>query len=512
MTAEVTRSTKICFVEETTENTYIAETAGGFNEMYTGFSFEPMSETLNSQALSSSIDQSKPLVNKQAGQGSFTRALKHSGVEGTAPEHKVLLESAFGIETVNSTEYDTISGSTAGTSTARGKVVVDSGEGANFAIGQALLIKEGIDSNSKNPVRSVYSISSDDLNLNFNTSSAASSGTELGKCVAYSMSVPETSFTAHLFQDDSGSAFHQAISGCRTTGITFDFPATNRATVAFNFEGLKFYHNPLTVGASNNKLNFNDGGPELTATLTNGTYQTPHALAREIQSKMDALTSDNITVSYSDSTGKFTIASDGTLNLLWKTGTNGSDNTDTHVGTLIGFSDAADDTGSASYAADNSLSFDPSVTPSYDSSDDVLVRDCELMIGSFADISCIKASNAQITMNLSKNDVLSFCASNGLDSSILTDRNVTFTASVIVSQYESSYFDKHLTNTGVQAQLTVGQKSAGNWTPGTVVSFWMPNILYTATPVAELNGYYVYNISGIAYEDGDYSPLYHNYL
>ena len=66
---------------------------------------------------------------------SWSGYLKHSGTEGSEPEYGVLIESSLGEKTVNSTEYDTIAGSTVS------KCVVDSGEGVNFEQGQALLVK-----------------------------------------------------------------------------------------------------------------------------------------------------------------------------------------------------------------------------------------------------------------------------------------------------------------------------------------------------------------------------------
>ena len=53
--------------------------------------------------------------------------------------------------------------------------------------------------------------------------------------------------------------------------------------------------------------------------------------------------------------GKVTITPTvtNTFSLLWKTGVHGSDNADDHCGTLLGFSDAADDTGALTYTSDN---------------------------------------------------------------------------------------------------------------------------------------------------------------
>lgn len=105
--------------------------------------------------------------------------------------------------------------------------------------------------------------------------------------------------------------------------------------------------NGLFVIDSDNKyIDFDETAGELTATLTEGNY-TAQTLCIEIKTQMDAAGA-TYTVTYSESTGKFTIAKTaGNFSLLWKTGTHGSDNTDTHTGTTLGYSDAADDNGGA---------------------------------------------------------------------------------------------------------------------------------------------------------------------
>lgn len=105
----------------------------------------------------------------------------------------------------------------------------------------------------------------------------------------------------------------------------------------------------FVIDSSNNKLDFDDGGGEENVTLDSGTY-TASELAAEIKSKMEAATGDTITVTFSTSTGKWTIASDGgTLSLLWNSGTNNANS----VAESIGFDSSADDTGAVTYTGDN---------------------------------------------------------------------------------------------------------------------------------------------------------------
>lgn len=101
------------------------------------------------------------------------------------------------------------------------------------------------------------------------------------------------------------------------------------------------------VAGFNDKLDFSDGVTRV-ATLTPGTYATGAALATEIQTRMNAV-STTCVVTYSGVTFKFTISRTGTLSLLWSTG----DNTLTNIGKCLGFDVSLDDTGSSSYTADS---------------------------------------------------------------------------------------------------------------------------------------------------------------
>lgn len=101
------------------------------------------------------------------------------------------------------------------------------------------------------------------------------------------------------------------------------------------------------IDATNNKIDFKEsgGGSELHATLTTGSY-TPTTLAAEIALEMHAVGVATYTVTFSATTGKWTIATSGAyLSILWATGTN----TAVSVGALIGFDITADSTGALTY-------------------------------------------------------------------------------------------------------------------------------------------------------------------
>ena len=116
------------------------------------------------------------------------------------------------------------------------------------------------------------------------------------------------------------------------------------------------------INDTNKHIDFNEGGAEITATLAKGTYDTAAEVATEIQTKMNnAVSGEPYTVSYSDVNEIFTITTTGTLNLLWNDGTNHA----TSVAPLIGYDQAANDTGSNSYDADFVRFFSLPGTPAH---------------------------------------------------------------------------------------------------------------------------------------------------
>lgn len=103
----------------------------------------------------------------------------------------------------------------------------------------------------------------------------------------------------------------------------------------------------FVIAATNKYIDFDEGGAELTATLTPGNYNA-QTLVTEIQTRMDAA-ARTYTVSYSETTAKFTIARGaGNFTLRWQSGTN----TANTAGTTLGFNVAANDTGAATYTSD----------------------------------------------------------------------------------------------------------------------------------------------------------------
>lgn len=104
----------------------------------------------------------------------------------------------------------------------------------------------------------------------------------------------------------------------------------------------------FVIDSSNNRIDFKDvsGGAELRATITSGTY-SPQELESAIESAMGAVGGFSYTVTYSSTTGRWTIASSSTVYfaLLWSSGTDSASS----VGASIGFDTSSDLTSALTY-------------------------------------------------------------------------------------------------------------------------------------------------------------------
>jgi hypothetical protein len=98
------------------------------------------------------------------------------------------------------------------------------------------------------------------------------------------------------------------------------------------------------------------GGNE-SVSITEQTYDTIFDVLAAYQVALRALGADwttaTVALDYTISDGRVRISSSANFGVAkWKTGTHGSDNTDTHCGDVLGFSDAADDTGATYHIGD----------------------------------------------------------------------------------------------------------------------------------------------------------------
>lgn len=470
--ANLQKATVFAIKEETTVGTPVSPAAAGdFIPLKTGFSLSPNLEELTSDEISNNLGQTKSYVGKETPSGSHGIYLKHSEVEGTAPEYGLLIESALGGKETAGAEYNTVAGSTASV------VNVDTGEGASYSVGEALLLKDGTNGYS---IRNISSISTDALSVNFNLGTAPGVGVELGKSILYyPTTTGHPTFTSWMYR--ANSACIEMMAGCKTSSMSMNFTAGQQAECDFSYEGTAYYFNPIVITATNKFIDITDDSGTVLVTLTEAVYKDPIEFAAHVDSVASAALlasgGDDFSCTYDSSTGKFTMATTtGTLmSILWKTGTKGADNTDTHVGTTMGYSDAADDTGALSYTSDSALSYVAGYTPSYDNADNVIVKSAELLIGDASDNVCRKASNVSISIDTPSVDSDSICSASGLYEKVASGRSVTMTASIILAAHEAHIYNKFLNATTTQAMLNIGPKSGNNWVAGKCVNIYFGN-------------------------------------
>lgn len=89
------------------------------------------------------------------------------------------------------------------------------------------------------------------------------------------------------------------------------------------------------VFTANHVINFNEGGGELSATLTAGNYTSTELIAH-LKAIMDAVGGQVYTWAYNAITGKLTVSAPGAFTLMWATGTN----TGNGIDELLGFTQA----------------------------------------------------------------------------------------------------------------------------------------------------------------------------
>lgn len=141
-------------------------------------------------------------------------------------------------------------------------------------------------------------------------------------------------------------------------GVSYDadYPVTVGASTAVG-EGLEL---AITAALANNKLDFNEGGIELNATVADTTSNNPITICAAIKTAMEVVGADTYTVTYCADglySRKYKIKKDsgGTLNLKWATGAN----TGNTCGAVIGYDITADDNGATEYLADKATTSGP---------------------------------------------------------------------------------------------------------------------------------------------------------
>lgn len=491
MTSILTRSSVLAIKKETTEGTPVLPTsASDYVALQDDFSAAPSFDVLENAELKSSIGAAKPILGAENPTMSFSHYLRSSGVVAQAPNYGLLLESCLGATTIASTEYDTVSGSTVGV------IKVNTGEGATLQRGEALLIKDGTNGYR---IRCIDSISSDDLTIGFQVPAAPASGVNLGRAVLYyPANSAHPTLTLWHYLGNGGAI--QMVSGGRVTSLTFDISAGELINGSYDIEAIGYYFDPITITATDTKLDFTDDDGTWAATVTAKTYKDPHDLAAALQTAMrTANPGETATVTYSNTTGKFTIKTTGTvLSLLWNTGTNAANT----IGDKIGFSTAADDTGTAAttgYTSDNAVSYASPQTPTFDTSDPLAAKNHEIMIGDATDYQCFNASTVSFNISTPKTDILSVCTESGKSGSIINSRAVTISVTALLEQYDADKWRRFRAGSNTKVQYSFGTKDGGNWVAGLCGAIYVPTATINSFEVVDADGLATLNLELTAY-------------
>lgn len=495
--AQAYRNTRLFVVPESSEGTPVSPTSGGQAlPVQPDLTMSPGVETLESAELRGSIGASKPIRGLENPNGSFSVYLKSSGTPGSPNDADLLTASVFGAKEVEATEYDTIAGSTAGTSSTRATLVVDSGEGAQFARGQGVLIQDGANGYS---LRAIRSIAGDVLSLNYNLDAAPASGVNLGKSVFY---YPSNSghqpLSIWAYMANGGAV--QMVSGSQVSEMSLEASANGLVNTSYTFEGDLFHHNPIEVTATSNDIDFTDDGGAVSATLEVGFFRSPKEAADALAAAMTAASVNTITVEYQNlgaDKGKFVVSSDGTtFDVDW------ASTVDT-LGALYGFT--ADDSGSTSYTSDSAMDLSSPFTPAVDDSDPLTARFQEILLGGFDDFACIQDGVQSLNFSISteKPRPGNICAESGRGTSFPNGRTVTVDISAIVAQYDMQEFQNLLDNETIEFQYSFGSKTSGNWNPGKCGVLYISDAVVSNYELADSDGVLSMNITLTAHVDAD---------
>jgi hypothetical protein len=481
--------------EETTEGVPLKPTTSSdVVALQDGFSFTPNFQQQENKELRSSIGKAKPILGLEQPKASTAHYLRHSGVEGQAPNYRLLLKAVLGREDVYGTQYNTVSSSTVST------VKVGSGNGVNFGRGHMLMVKDSANGYS---VRPVHSVSTDDLSLGFDLPNAPGSGIGLGKAVMYSplnSGFPSASFW--LYRGNGGAV--EMMAGGRVTEMDIDLKAGEFIDANFNIEGVGYYFNPLEVTSTNKYLDFLDNSTNRTAIVPLGTYKDPDDLAAAIAAAMNGLGSSNtFTVKYYSSLGKYKITSTGTtFSLLWNTGTN----TANTIGSLIGADVSADQTSALTYTMANQIAITCPVTAAYDNSDPIIAKDMDVLIGDHDDYQSVKASQVSLKYVNSRKETQDITAKSGVSGSTFTNREITLNFTIQMEKYDIEKFRRFRNGVDTRFLLTAGIKAGGNWTPGKCVSIYLPNIQITSHQGGDDSGLATLDIEAKVFVDTNGNP------
>lgn len=458
-TSSLQRASAFAVVEELVNGDLLLPTSGTeFVPLRPGFTMSPSLEDLTSDEMVNDIGKTKSSIGIETVEGTHPAYFKSKGSSGF-PNWEIILRSALGTKNQRTSTDLVVAGSTV--------TAVKVADASLYQVGQAVMIN--------GEIRNIIALNTttDVLTMNF-AFTAVSTGDVIQKCYCVApASSGHPSYSSTIYRA-SGTAI-EAAAGCLTKQVTMTMEAGKQAEISFNFEGVKYYYNPITISASNKYLDIEDFNTDVVAAvLTEKIYRSPDELATEIAYQASLVTGEVISCSFSSSTGKFTIAdAAGTFKLKWSTGAN----TANSVGTTIGFVVASDDTGAATYTSDNALAYSVPATPSYDSVDNITIKGAELFLGSSSDNFCRKTDKVTITLDTPVTNAASICSETGVLEKLILSRDVKLSCSVLLEKHEVALFTKFINSSTTQAMVNFGPLTNSLFTVGKSINVCLGNFV-----------------------------------
>ena len=490
------RASVFAVVEETEEAVLKAPSAGSdFLPLRPGFGMEYKAEELTNDELQSDIGMAKSNKGKESVDGSHDAYIKGSGSEGIVPGIGKLYKNILGEEGVLAFNYTLTSGST------KSVLKLPTGAGENFFKGQAILIKDGV--NGYN-IRNIKDIVGDDLHLNFDLPSAPASGVQLGQTVVYMpSSVDSGTLSAWLYQ---GNGYAKtATAGCRVTEVSAEFPVNQFANAKFKYQGVKYYMNPVIITDDNNWLDFKDDTGFKACQIKNGVYKNVVEIAVALQDAMNAASTKNFEVTYSNETGslKFKTLDSTLFELPFATGGHAANS----IGPSIFFMGDLDSL--TEYEAVQE--YDNVIPPTYDVSDSIVMKDAEFYIGAKDMLIPRSASKATLKIVKKLEDADGITEETGTRSKVATSREVTLEAELILDKHDVSLYNYLVNNETISVMLNCGPKVAKNWVAGKCFNAYMPNAVVTGFSPAG-DQFIIAKISVRGFIDNNYKDIFVSFI
>lgn len=490
----------LALVEEVNEAVpVVPSSADQYTTLQEGFTFTPSFNTLQNTELRGSIAKAKDEISDENPTMSFSHYVKASGVAGKAPDYGLLFKACLGSVKIDSAERDTVAGSTT-------KVInVDAGEGVNYERGQALLVQKP----SGFEIRNILSVSTDALTLAQVLKDAPASGVLLGRAILYkAIDEGHPTITPWLYRGNGGAI--EAMAGGRVTSMQIACQANQYINASFTIDGVKYYFNPIIITSSSRFLDFLDDATTRSISIEAKVYRDPHDLADAINQAILALGSSNeIKAAYNDSTGKFSITSDGTtLSLLWNSGANAANS----IGAKLGFSVAADDTGALSYISDNEQNWASPFSPDYDDTNANVAKNLEVIMGGENDVSCFGAQSVNISVSNTKTDIPDLCEESGKSGSLFTAREVTIQVTALLEKNDADNFRRFREGDKTLFALNFGIKRGGQWLKNNCCNVFSPSTTITAFEITDQDGLAILNTTLTAYTEDSLAEIYANFI